>query len=166
MPNCYWITGLSATGKTTMSSLLADHLRSSGKLVILFDGDELREVFAHKSYTREERIAKGMQYSRLCQLVNSQGVDVIIAVIGLFKEIHTWNRNNIPGYVEVFIDTPLYELERRDPKGLYKRYHDGEIDNIAGIDLSVDFPENPDILIKWSKGRSVESMFDELIKKI
>ena len=166
MPNCYWITGLSATGKTTMSSLLADHLRSSGKLVILFDGDELRDVFGNKTFTREERIALGMHYSRLCQLVTSQGVDVIIAVIGLFKEMHTWNRNNIPGYVEVFIDTPLYELERRDPKGIYKSYRAGEIENIAGIDLSVDFPENPDILIKWSKGRSVDSMFDELIKKI
>ena len=89
-----------------------------------------------------------MQYSRLCQLVTSQGVDVIIAVIGLFKEIHTWNRNNIPGYVEVFIDTPLNELERRDPKGLYKSYRIGEIENIAGLDLSVDFPENPEILLK------------------
>ena len=84
----------------------------------------------------------------------------------MFKEIHTWNRENIPGYVEIFIDTPLDELERRDPKGLYKSYRSGEINNIAGFDLSVDFPENPDILLKWSNGRSVDSMFNELLRKI
>ena len=166
MSKCYWVTGLSAAGKTTLSTLLADHIRLSGKPVVLFDGDELRQVFAHNAYRREERIASGMKYSRLCQLVSSQGVDVIIAIIGMFKEIHTWNRENIPGYVEIFIDTPLDELERRDPKGLYKRHRSGEINNIAGIDLSVDFPENPDILLKWSKGRSVDSMFDELLRKI
>ena len=166
MSKCYWITGLSATGKTTLSNLLANHLRISGRKVILFDGDELRMVFDHRAYSRKERIAIGMQYSRLCQLVVSQDVDVIIAVIGLFKEMHEWNRNNIPGYVEVFIDTPLDELERRDPKGLYKSFRSGEIENIAGIDLRVDFPKNPDILLKWCKGKSVDSMFDELIRKI
>jgi len=166
MSKCYWITGLSATGKTTLSNLLANHLRTSGRKVILFDGDELRKVFDHQAYTREDRIAIGMQYSRLCQLVACQNVDVIIAVIGLFKELHDWNRNNIPGYVEVLIDTPLDELERRDPKGLYKSFRSGEIENIAGIDLSVDFPKNPDILLKWSNGKSVDLMFDELVRKI
>ena len=166
MSKCYWITGLSATGKTSLSNLLANHLRLSGRKVILFDGDELRKVFAHQAYTREERIEIGMQYSRLCQLVVSQDVDVIIAVIGLFKEMHEWNRNNIPGYVEVFIDTPLDELERRDPKGLYKRFRSGEIENIAGIDLSVDFPTNPDISLKWIDGQSIELMFQELIEKL
>ena len=162
---CYWITGLSATGKTTYSNLLVNHFRSAGKQVIQLDGDELRQVFAAESYTREERIALGMRYARLCHLLSSQGVDVVIAVIGLFKEIHKWNRENIPNYIEIFIDTPLDELIRRDPKDLYKRYLSGEINNIAGMDLKIDYPEDPDIHIKWSNGRSVKSMFDELLRK-
>ena len=162
---CYWITGLSATGKTTLSTLLVNHLRSTGKQIILLDGDDLRRVLAEETYTREDRIALGMRYARLCHLLNCQGIDVVIAVIGLYKELHKWNRENIPNYVEIFIDTPLDELIKRDPKGLYKGYLSGEIHNIAGMDLEIDFPENPDIHIKWSDGRSIESMSNELIKK-
>jgi adenylylsulfate kinase len=166
MSKCYWITGLSASGKTTLSTLLVDYFRSTRRKVILLDGDELRQVLADEAYTREERIALGMRYSRLCQLIVSQDVDVIIAVIGLFKEIHEWNRGNIPGYTEIFIDVPLDELKMRDPKGLYLKYKNGEINNVAGMDLKVDYPENPDIYLKWTNGRTIEDMFRELKQNI
>ncbi len=166
MNKCFWITGLSATGKTTLSTLLVENMRLSGKKVILLDGDELRQVLSENAYTREERIALGMRYSRLCRLLSSQGVDVVIAVIGLFKELHEWNRENIPNYVEVFIDTPMAELRRRDPKDLYKNVDSGRIQNVAGIDLEVDFPYKPDIYLKWSDGKSIDSMFEELLNNI
>ena len=166
MSNCYWITGLSATGKTTLSNLLVKHLRLTGKKVVLLDGDELRRVLADSAYTREERIALGMRYSRLCALISEQDIDIIIAVIGLFKEIHEWNRENIQNYIEIFIDTPLYEIKRRDPKGLYKKYESGKVKNIVGMDLKVDFPKNPDIRIKWSSEKTINSMFNELISGI
>jgi len=127
MNKCYWVTGLSATGKTTLSSLLVDHLRLSGGTVIHLDGDELRQVLSDNAYTREERIALGMRYSRLCRLLVNQGVDVVISVIGLFSELHEWNRSNIPNYVEIFIDTPLDELKKRDPKKLYRDVELGKI---------------------------------------
>jgi cytidine diphosphoramidate kinase len=166
MNKCFWITGLSATGKTTLSTLLVEHMRLLGKKVILLDGDELRQVLSENAYTREERIALGMRYSRLCKLLSSQGVDVVIAVIGLFKELHEWNRENIPNYVEVFIDTPLAELRRRDPKDLYKNVDSGRIQNVAGIDLEVDFPYKPDIYLNWLHGKSIDSMFEELLNNI
>jgi len=146
--------------------MLVEYIRSTGRKVIRLDGDELRKILADKSYTREERIALGMRYSRLCQLLSSQGVDVVIAVIGLFKEIHKWNRENIQNYTEIFIDTPLEELKRRDPKGLYKMYEHGKINNIAGMDLEIDLPVSPDIHIKWSDSKTIESMFNELLEKI
>ena len=162
---CYWITGLSATGKTTLSNLLVEYIRSTGKQAIKLDGDELRKVLADKSYTREERVALAMRYSRLCQLLSNQGFDVVIAVIGLFKEIHIWNRENISNYIEIFIDTPLDELKRRDPKGLYKMCGSGKIKNVAGMDLRIDFPVNPNIHIKWSDKKTIDSMFNELLEK-
>jgi len=165
MNKCYWITGLSATGKTTLSNLLVEYIRSAGKQVIKLDGDELRKVLADKSYTREERVALAMRYSRLCQLLSNQGFDVVIAVIGLFKEIHIWNRENISNYIEIFIDTPLDELKRRDPKGLYKMCGSGKIKNVAGMDLRIDFPVNPNIHIKWSDKKTIDSMFNELLEK-
>jgi adenylylsulfate kinase len=166
MSKCIWITGLSATGKTTLSTLLVEYIRSTSKQVIRLDGDELRQVLADEAYTREERIALAMRYSRLCRLLSSQGIDVVIAVIGLFKEIHEWNRENIPNYVEVFIDTQLDELKRRDPKGIYKRFESGEIKNVAGVDLKVDFPVNPDVHLKWSSNQTIDSMFQELLDNI
>ena len=122
MNNCYWVTGLSATGKTTLSSLLVSHLRDSGKTVVHLDGDELRKVLADEAYTREERIALAMRYARLCRLLSEQNIDIVIAVIGMFKELHIWNRKNIKNYVEIFIDTPLSELKKRDPKNIYKNF--------------------------------------------
>ena len=166
MSTCYWITGLSATGKTTLSKLLVNHFRLSGREVILLDGDELRQVFNHNAYTKEERITIGLKYSRLCQLISSQGVDIVIAVIGLFKEIHDWNRENIPNYVEIFIDTPMHELKKRDPKGLYKRYAAGKIHNVAGLDLEVDFPKNSHVYLKWSNKKTIDSMFQELLDNL
>jgi cytidine diphosphoramidate kinase len=163
---CYWITGLSATGKTTISTLLVEKLRESGKFVVHLDGDELRHVLSDNAYTREERIALGMRYSRLCKLLISQGVCVVISVIGLFKELHKWNRNNIPNYVEVFIDTPLSELKRRDPKNLYRDFELGKLNNVAGVDLQVDLPSQPDIHIKWSEKKTVIVMFNELLGRI
>jgi cytidine diphosphoramidate kinase len=111
---CYWIKGLSFTGKTTYSKLLADYFRSNG-----------RKVFASETYSREEIIAIGMSYSRLCQLISDQGSDVIIALIGLFKEIYAWNRENISNYIEIFIDTSIDELIKREPKKLYIKYNNG-----------------------------------------
>ena len=166
MNKCFWITGLSATGKTTLSKLLVENFRASGRIVIHLDGDELRQALSHEAYTREERIALGMHYSRLCKLLTSQGVDVVISVIGLFKELHKWNRKNIQNYIEIFIDTPLSELEKRDPKDLYKRYRSGKIKNVAGLDLNVDFPVDPDIHLKWSRNKTIDSMFQELLDNV
>ena len=166
MNKCYWMTGLSATGKTTLSKLLVDSFRASGKVVVHLDGDELRQVLSDEAYTREERIALGIRYSRLCRLLINQGIDVVISVIGLFKELHRWNKENIPNYIEIFIDTPLEELINRDPKGLYKKHKSGEIKNIAGMDLKVDFPVDPDIHLKWSSDKTIDFMFQELLDNI
>ena len=166
MNKCYWVTGLSATGKTTLSSLLVAHLRDQGKTVIHLDGDELRQVLADEVYAREDRIALAMRYARLCKLLSEQGLDVVIAVIGLFKEVHKWNRENITNYIEIFIDTPLSELKKRDPKKIYRDFELGLINNVAGIDLKIDIPSNPDIHLKWSEKNTIDSMFDELVKSI
>ena len=166
MNKCYWVTGLSATGKTTLSSLLVTHLRDQGKTVIHLDGDELRQVLADEVYAREDRIALAMRYARLCKLLSEQGLDVVIAVIGLFKEVHKWNRENITNYIEIFIDTPLSELKKRDPKKIYRDFELGLINNVAGIDLKIDIPSNPDIHLKWSEKNTIDSMFNELVKSI
>ncbi len=163
---CFWITGLSATGKTTLSEMLVNHLRENGRKVIHLDGDHLRSILSIQSYSKDDRLSLGMIYSKLCQHLVAQDVDVVIGVIGLFKELHLWNRENIQEYVEIFIDTPMKELIRRDPKGIYKKYYNNELRNIAGLDLEVDFPSKPDIVLKWNKNKNALDVFDELSSKI
>ena len=164
--NCFWITGLSSAGKTTLSKLLADKLRSEGKPVIFLDGEDLRVVFSNKEYNREVRLETALRYSRICSLIVKQQINVVIGVIGLFYEVHHWNRQNISGYIEVFIDVPIEELRRRDPKNLYEKAMEGKIKNVYGVDLKAEYPKNPDIHLLWSPGKNVENMMDELLRGI
>lgn len=166
-PHVYWLTGLSDSGKSTMCRKLVDYLRKRGKSVILLDGDEIRAVVgAVKAHTREDRMALALRYSRLCKLLSDQGFDVAIATISLFDEVHNWNRENLPGYCEIFLDVPLDELRRRDTKGIYERFDRNEINNVAGIDLQVDFPKNPDIVLRFVASMDQNAMFDELIRQL
>lgn len=133
----------------------------------MLDGDALREVMAAEdAHTRSERLAIGMKYARLCRLLASQNLTVAIATISMFKEVHAWNRQNIPGYVEVFLDVPLDELIQRDPKQIYQRALRAEISNVAGLDLEVDVPQDPDVVLHGGNGVTADMAFAELLKQI
>ncbi len=159
MSNVIWITGLSASGKTTLAKSVTNSLKKSGHPVILLDGDILRECMGAKKMTsREDRRNLAYSYAKFARMLSQQGVIVVVGTIALFKEIHSWNRENIPGYFEVFLDVPLNVLKDRDPKDLYKRFERGEIKNIAGMDIAVDYPKNPDLHIKHDKTKSIEDL--------
>ncbi len=164
--NCYWITGLSASGKTTISSMLVKHLKEKNLPVIHLDGDDLRNVFDDNGNTKDERLTRAKKFAKLCKLISNQEINVVIGIIGLFTELHEWNRRNIKNYIEIFLDIPLSELERRDPKNIYKKAKQGKVSDVAGIDLKVEFPLNPDILIKWKNKELPEETFTKLLDKL
>jgi len=168
--NVIWITGLSGAGKTTLAQLYVKQLRLKKVPVILLDGDELREIFNNNSnkdhnFSYQERLSLAMRYSLLCKKISSQGFTVVIATISLFQEIFSWNRKNIPGYYEVYLKVPIEILRNRDPKGIYKLYDQGKLKNVAGIDLKVDEPKNPDWLIKYNNKTTIESLVKKLLIK-
>lgn len=170
-PKVIWITGLSGAGKSTLAHEVATRLRAQGKQVVLLDGDELREVFgavAHnaRNHGREGRLALALQYAHLCRVIASQGLTVVIATISLFKEVHAWNRTNLTGYFEVYLKVPLDELRRRDPKGIYRRFDAGELADVAGLDLVVDEPEEPDLLLEYGQEMTVTIAADKLFEKV
>jgi adenylylsulfate kinase-like enzyme len=163
-----WITGLSGAGKSTLASEVVYRLRNLGETVVKLDGDELREVFGAvaanvQNHGREGRIALSMRYSQLCRVISGQGVTVVIATISLFREVHIWNRANLPGYFEVYLRVPLNEVRRRDPKGIYRRFDKGELSNVAGLDLSIDEPEAPDLVLEFMRERTVTRMAEDLL---
>jgi len=163
-----WITGLSGAGKTTLATTVVNRLRMEGHSAVLLDGDELREVFGavtsnSANHGRDGRLTLAMQYAHLCRVIAFQGLTVVIATISLFKEVHAWNRANLPGYFEVYLKVPLTELRRRDPKGIYRRFDAGETSNVAGLDLPIDEPENADWVVENGAEISVEILAENLI---
>lgn len=163
-----WITGLSGAGKSTLAQMVVARLREKGDSVVMLDGDELRDVFNSTAansmnHGRSGRLALAMQYSRLSRVLARQGTTVVIATISLFHEVHVWNRENLPGYFEVYLKVPLEELRRRDPKGIYRRFDTGELANVAGLDIPVDEPENPDLIMEFFPGQQAEKLASKLI---
>lgn len=166
-----WITGLSGAGKTTLASCVAEALRRNGNPTVMFDGDELQEVFSSSTYTvgqheRQSRLALAFQYSRLCSMVARQGYTVVIATISMFSEVYAWNRNNLPGYLEIYLRVPRAELMRRDPKGIYREFAEGKLKNVAGFDLPVDEPQNAHCVIDFDPDLSVWAVAGRVLKEL
>jgi adenylylsulfate kinase-like enzyme len=168
-PRVIWITGLSGAGKSTLADDIVARLRAEGKAVVQLDGDELREVFGAvaanaQNHGREGRLALAMQYAHLCRVIASQGLTVVIATISLFREVHAWNRENLPGYFEVYLKVPVEELRRRDPKGIYRRFDAGDLSNVAGLDLPIDEPAAADWVHEFASEQTAPVLADNLIK--
>jgi len=165
-----WITGLSGAGKTTLARKFVDYLLEQERRVVMLDGDELREVFGAalsipENHGRQGRLTLAFQYSNLCRILASQGMIVVISTISLFREVHAWNRANLPGYYEVYLKTPLEELRRRDSKGIYQRYDAGQLTNVAGLDLPIDEPDSADWVVEFDQTRSVDSLAKDLLNR-
>jgi adenylylsulfate kinase len=143
----FWITGLSAAGKTSIGRALSSHLRASGCPVVFLDGDTLRAVSNDLGYSAENRRAAAMRNGMLCRMLAEQGLDVVCSTISLFHDVQRWNRENIPGYNEIFVRVPLEELKRRDTKGVYTAAANGQASNIVGLDIPAETPQSPDLIL-------------------
>lgn len=143
-----WLIGLSGSGKTTLAEEVVQVLRNRRRNVVLIDGDGIREVFGGDvGYDMHGRKVNADRICRLCAYLDSQGVDVVCAILSLFPESREWCRAHLTQYYEIFIDTPLDILRRRDSKGLYARYDRGEIRDVAGLDLEFIRPLAADLVI-------------------
>ncbi len=152
----YWITGLSGSGKTTISHLLVSKLRAEGRPTILLDGDLMREALAPImanwpagfAFGREARTSLGLTYGRLAAELSRQGMDVVCATISMFHEVFRWNRENIGNYREIYLKVPIDVLTKRDPKGIYARNLQNNSDQVAGIGLATEEPLRADLVIE------------------
>ncbi|MDR3527156.1 MAG: adenylyl-sulfate kinase [Rhizomicrobium sp.] len=162
-----WITGLSGAGKSTLAALLQHALQQAGQAVILLDGDEVRSVMPlGDRFDREARLALALSYGRLCRLLALQNYTVICATISMRAEVYAWNRQNLPGYIEVFLDVPARLRAARDPKRYYARLENEGLGDFAGHDQAVDEPPSPDLRLVPEESESPRESLSRILALI
>jgi adenylylsulfate kinase len=150
-PCLLWFTGLSGSGKSTIAGAVESKLAERLQHTYLMDGDNVRHgLCGDLAFSEEDRNENIRRVGEVANLMVDSGLIVLTAFISPFK----FNREVVRGmlkegeFIEVFIDTPISECEKRDPKGLYKKARAGEIKDFTGIDSPYEAPENAEIVIK------------------
>ncbi|MEO5578749.1 MAG: adenylyl-sulfate kinase, partial [Sphingomicrobium sp.] len=149
-PAVLWFTGLSGAGKSTIANLVEKKLHAMGRHTFLLDGDNVRHgLNKDLGFTDADRIENVRRVGEVARLMADAGLIVITAFISPFRAERAMVKAMLPEgeYVEIFVDTPLAEAEKRDVKGLYAKARSGELANFTGIDSPYEVPENPDITI-------------------
>ncbi|MNE27107.1 Adenylyl-sulfate kinase [compost metagenome] len=147
-PVVIWLTGLSGAGKSTIGNILEARLHAAGRHTYLIDGDNIRlGLNRDLGFSELERIENIRRVAEVACLMIDAGLIVIVCLISPFRAERKMARELLETgeFIEVFVDTPLEECQRRDPKGLYAKALRGEIANFTGIGSIYEPPENPDI---------------------
>ena len=149
-PAILWFTGLSGAGKSTIANLVEKKLHAMGRHTFLLDGDNVRHgLNKDLGFTDADRIENVRRVGEVARLMADAGLIVITAFISPFRAERAMARamQREGEFVEIFIDTPLAEAEKRDVKGLYAKARAGELANFTGIDSPYEAPDHPDIRI-------------------
>ena len=150
-----WLIGLSGAGKSTLAKKIVNDANSKNKNTVLIDGDVIREIFGNDlGYSSEDRLLNAKRICQLGKFLDDQGVNVVCAILSIFPETRDWNRENLKNYYEVFIDTPMENLIKRDNKGIYSKFKRGEITDVAGMDIEFPIPDKSDLVIKNAESES------------
>ena len=161
-----WLTGLPASGKTTIARALEKALRRRGLRVEVLDGDEVRRNLSPDlGFTRKDRETHARRVAYVAKLLVRNGVAVIVGLISPYRNFREHARKQIGNFVEVWVRCPLEECIRRDPKGLYEKAMRGEINDLTGIQDPYEEPLNPEVTVDTSK-ESVEESVNKIIKKL
>jgi adenylylsulfate kinase len=167
-PFVVWLTGISASGKSTIADALEVKLRELGRFTNIVDGDSVRgglcKDLGFSAADRDENIRRVAEVARL--MIDS-GLIVIVALISPSVACRHHARSIIgnENFIEVFVDAPLEAAEKRDPKGLYKKARLGLIKNFTAIDSAYDVPVYPEIHLKTDQ-LSVQQSVQEILQWI
>ncbi len=167
-----WLTGLSAAGKSTLAFALERKLFEHGFACYVLDGDNIRHGLNRGlGFSHEDRTENIRRIAEVAKLMNEAGLIVITAFISPYKNDRQLAKQIIGDnrFIETYINTPIEECERRDPKGMYKRARSGKTKDFTGINAPYEAPENPHFKIDTSRmilEESVDYLYTELLSKI
>ena len=167
-PAVLWLTGLSGAGKSTIANIVEKKLVRMNRHTFLLDGDNVRHgLNKDLGFTDADRVENIRRVGEVAKLMTDSGLIVITAFISPFRAERDMVRSMMaPGeFVEVHIDTPLEEAEKRDVKGLYKKARAGQLKNFTGIDSPYEPPEDPEIRIDTT-AMTPDEAADEIIRRL
>lgn len=167
-PTVLWFTGLSGSGKSTISEKVYAELKEKGYEVEHLDGDAVREVFPTTGFSKKERDDHVKRVGFVASLLQKHGVFVVASFISPYQDARDFVRDMCEDFTEIHISTPLEVCEERDVKGLYAKARKGEIDNFTGISDPYEEPEDPELEIDTTDitpEEGVQMVFDYLEKQ-
>ena len=153
-PSCIWLTGLSAAGKSTIADLLEKRLHAQGRHTYTLDGDNVRRGLNRDlGFTEADRAENIRRVAEVAKLMVDAGLIVVVSCISPHRSERRLARALFADgeFLEVFVDTPLEECERRDPKGLYAKARRGELKHFTGIDSVYEPPEAPEVHLQTTE---------------
>lgn len=147
-----WFTGLSGSGKSTVAVALEKVLLERGKLAYRLDGDNVRlGINKNLGFSAEDRTENIRRIGEVAKLFVDTGVIVLSSFVSPYRAdrdiVRQLHESAGMQFIEVFVDVPLAEAEKRDPKGLYKKARAGEIKNFTGISDPYEAPVNPELTL-------------------
>lgn len=151
-----WFTGLSASGKTSLSEILYDSLYKLGiKNIVLLDGEAIRDELKNYEFDSQNREQIGIQKAKIALDLNNKGKIVLISGIAHKKQWRADIRNMFHNYYEIFLDCSVEDCIKRDFKGHYKKAMSGSLPNFIGITESYEISEEYDLRLNTSE-QSIE----------
>lgn len=166
MAHIVYMIGTSGSGKTTIANALKEELDKRGvKQLQLIDGDVIRQQFGGLfGYTYEERMKNNQAVRVVVQYLLDNNISVILTQVAPYEEVRRKMRGHFgESYVEIYVKCSYEECVRRDPKGYYRNYKDGKMENLNGANDIFEIPSNSDLVIDTEE-ESVPSAVDKLIK--
>lgn len=152
-----WLTGLSGSGKSSVAVEVERLLVTRGRPSVVLDGDNLRHgLNADLGFSEDDRRENIRRVGEVAALLAGAGVVALVPLISPYRSARQAARSVAEGhgvrFVEVFVDTPIEECERRDPKGLYARARSGQLTGLTGVDDPYEAPESPELRLTPADG--------------
>jgi len=163
-----WFTGLSGAGKSTIANLVEQKLHAEGRHTYVLDGDNVRHGLNRDlGFTEADRVENIRRIAETAKLFVDAGLIVLVSFISPYRADRQSARALVQEgeFIEVYVDTPLEECERRDPKGLYRRAREGRIRHFTGVDAPYEPPEAPEIHLPTA-GTTPETLAERVVRQL
>ena len=161
-----WIMGPTSSGKTTLAVKLLQELRQKGRACIHFDGDEIRDLFGPDfGFEKKDRLRVIKTLVHLGNKAFESGLNVIISALTAHQDARDYIKQNVKKLLVLYLNCSIEKCAERDPKGLYKKAINGEIQTLIGLNSIYDSPEHPDIIIN-TEDMTVETCVSDIMYQL